>query len=291
MSSEVESNSEELSFMIILPKIQEIVWDKDALLEDTCHDESLDSNKSSYLKMSCTTTSNNSFTNLLEKFDLRAPEEVVEKVHTKMFGDVLPIMDEDMFFLHGSSSEVIISCSTCCLVGLIRATWICASFNSIQVIISCSTCTDPYCPNRSKKAASSAADDDLYRVKTCTDPCSPNRFKKAATTAAADDLYRVETCTDPCGPSWSKEAASTAADDDLHRVKTCTDSFCPNRSKKAASTAADDDLYRDKTCTDPCCPNWSKEAASTAADDDIILDRIVLMNFFEITCMARICRN
>ena len=74
MSSEVESNSEELSFMIILPKLQEIGWDKDAFLEDTYHDESLDSNQSSYLKMSCTTTSNNSFTNLLEKFDLRAPE-------------------------------------------------------------------------------------------------------------------------------------------------------------------------------------------------------------------------
>ena len=74
MSSEVESNSEELSFMTILPKLQEIGWDKDALLEDTYHDESLDSNQSSYLKMSCTTTSNNSFTNLLEKFDLRAPE-------------------------------------------------------------------------------------------------------------------------------------------------------------------------------------------------------------------------
>ena len=59
MSSEVESNSEELSFMIILPKLQEIDWDKDALLEDTYHDESFDSNQSSYLKMSCTTTSNN----------------------------------------------------------------------------------------------------------------------------------------------------------------------------------------------------------------------------------------
>ena len=224
MSSEVESNSEELSFMIILPKIQEIVWDKDALLEDTYHDESLDSNQSSYLKMSCTTTSNNSFTNLLEKFDLRAPEEVVEKVHTKMFGDVLPIMDEDMFFLHGSSSEVIISCSTCCLVGLIRATWICASFNSIQVIISCSTCTDPCCPNRSKKAASTAADDDLYRVQTCTDPCCPNRSKEAASTATGDGLYLV--------------------------VKA---------------------IHQERKI--------------------IILDRIVLMNFFEITCMERICRN
>ena len=129
-----------------------------------------------------------------------------------------------MFFLHGSSSEVIISCSTCCLVGLIRATWICASFNSIQVIISCSTCTDPCCPNRSKEAASTAADDDLYRVQTCTDPCWPNRSKEAASTAAGDGLYLV--------------------------VKA---------------------IHQERKI--------------------IILDRIVLMNFFEITCMERICRN
>ena len=35
---------------------------------------------------------------------------------------------------------VIISCSTCCLVGPAKATWVCASFNSNLVIISCSTC-------------------------------------------------------------------------------------------------------------------------------------------------------
>ena len=35
---------------------------------------------------------------------------------------------------------VIISCSTCCLVGPVKATWVCASFDSNLVIISCSTC-------------------------------------------------------------------------------------------------------------------------------------------------------
>ena len=35
---------------------------------------------------------------------------------------------------------VIISCSTCCLVGPVKATWVCASFDSNIVIISCSTC-------------------------------------------------------------------------------------------------------------------------------------------------------
>ena len=35
---------------------------------------------------------------------------------------------------------VIISCSPCCLVGPIKATWVCASFDSNLVIISCSTC-------------------------------------------------------------------------------------------------------------------------------------------------------
>ena len=35
---------------------------------------------------------------------------------------------------------VIINCSTCCLVGPVKATWVCASFNSNLVIISCSTC-------------------------------------------------------------------------------------------------------------------------------------------------------
>ena len=35
---------------------------------------------------------------------------------------------------------VIISSSTCCLVGLVKAIWVCASFDSNLVIISCSTC-------------------------------------------------------------------------------------------------------------------------------------------------------
>ena len=35
---------------------------------------------------------------------------------------------------------VIISCSTCCLVGPVKATWVCASFDSNLVIISYSTC-------------------------------------------------------------------------------------------------------------------------------------------------------
>ena len=35
---------------------------------------------------------------------------------------------------------MIISCSTCCLVGLVKATWVCASFDSNLDIISCSTC-------------------------------------------------------------------------------------------------------------------------------------------------------
>ena len=38
------------------------------------------------------------------------------------------------------SNLVIISSSTCCLVGPVKATWICASFDSNLVIISCSTC-------------------------------------------------------------------------------------------------------------------------------------------------------
>ena len=54
---------------------------------------------------------------------------------------------------------VIISCSTCCLVGSVKATWVCASFDSNLVIISCSTC----ClvgPVKANEAASTAADDD-----------------------------------------------------------------------------------------------------------------------------------
>ena len=39
-----------------------------------------------------------------------------------------------------NSNQVIISCSTCCLVGPVKATWVCASFDSNLVIISCSTC-------------------------------------------------------------------------------------------------------------------------------------------------------
>ena len=35
---------------------------------------------------------------------------------------------------------VIISCSICCLVGLVKTTWVCASFDCNLVIISCSTC-------------------------------------------------------------------------------------------------------------------------------------------------------
>ena len=35
---------------------------------------------------------------------------------------------------------VITSCSTCCLVGPVKATWVCASFDTNLVIISCSNC-------------------------------------------------------------------------------------------------------------------------------------------------------
>ena len=49
---------------------------------------------------------------------------------------------------------VIISCSTCYLVGPVKATWVSASFNSNLVIISC----------RSDEAASTAAEDDLIKA-------------------------------------------------------------------------------------------------------------------------------
>ena len=39
-----------------------------------------------------------------------------------------------------NSNQVIFICSTCCLFGPVRVTWVCASFNSNQVIFSCSTC-------------------------------------------------------------------------------------------------------------------------------------------------------
>ena len=52
--------------------------------------------------------------------------------------------DERLFNL------VIISCSTCCLVGPVKVTWVCASFDS------CGPCG----LNRSDEAASTAADDD-----------------------------------------------------------------------------------------------------------------------------------
>ena len=38
------------------------------------------------------------------------------------------------------SNLVIISCSACCLVGPVKATWVCAGFDSNLVIISCSAC-------------------------------------------------------------------------------------------------------------------------------------------------------
>ena len=87
-----------------------------------------------------------------------------------------------------NSIQVIISCSTCCLFGTVRATWVCASFNSIQVIISCSTCC-LFGPVRATwVCASTAADDDLYRVEACTDPCGSNQSDEAASTAADDDF-------------------------------------------------------------------------------------------------------
>ena len=58
MPSEVESDSEEFSFITTVLELQEIAWDKDLFLEDTYQDEALDSNESPYLKMSCTTTNN-----------------------------------------------------------------------------------------------------------------------------------------------------------------------------------------------------------------------------------------
>ena len=42
--------------------------------------------------------------------------------------------------LRDFTNLVIISCSTCCLVEPVKATWVCASFDSNLVIISCSTC-------------------------------------------------------------------------------------------------------------------------------------------------------
>ena len=43
-------------------------------------------------------------------------------------------------FVDDDCDLVIISCSTCCLVGLVKTTWVCGSFDFNLVIISCSTC-------------------------------------------------------------------------------------------------------------------------------------------------------
>ena len=52
----------------------------------------------------------------------------------------LEIIGVVLIHCHVVNNIVIISCSTCCLVGPVKATWICASFDSNLVIISCSTC-------------------------------------------------------------------------------------------------------------------------------------------------------
>ena len=91
-------------------------------------------------------------------------------------------------------NKVIITCSTCCPLDRVRATWVGASF---------------------QRAASTAADDDFIVVETCTDPCGPNTVQRAASTAADNDFIVVETCADPCGPNTVQRAASTAADDDF----------------------------------------------------------------------------
>ena len=64
-------------------------------------------------------------------------------------------------------SQVMISCNTCCLVGLVRATWVCVSFNSIKSLSldRAETYTDPCDPSRSGETASTAADDDLIELK------------------------------------------------------------------------------------------------------------------------------
>ena len=43
-------------------------------------------------------------------------------------------------FVDDDCDLVIISCSTCCLVGLVKITWVCGSFDFNLVIISCSAC-------------------------------------------------------------------------------------------------------------------------------------------------------
>ena len=50
------------------------------------------------------------------------------------------LMQEYFMLCHVFINHVIISCSTCCLFGPVKATWVCASFDSNLVIISCSTC-------------------------------------------------------------------------------------------------------------------------------------------------------
>ena len=71
-------------------------------------------------------------------------------------------------------NKVIISCSTCCPLECVRATWVGASFDYNKVIISCSTC----CPLDRVRAtwvgatfdtvqgqAGTAADDDVIYLK------------------------------------------------------------------------------------------------------------------------------
>ena len=113
----------------------------------------------------------------------------------------------------------IIRCSTCCLFGPVRATWVCASFNSIK-----SASVAVLSVSLDRLGRSPAAYDDLYRGGTCADPCGPDRFDESASTSADDEQDRVEACTNPCGPDRSNEAANTAADDDL-TVYSCIQSI------------------------------------------------------------------
>ena len=81
-----------------------------------------------------------------------------QKVYEVMFFDMQSTCILKVYSIH---YIVIISYSTCCLVEPVKATWVCASFDSnLVIIIIIKTSTDPCGLNRSVEAASTAADDD-----------------------------------------------------------------------------------------------------------------------------------
>ena len=121
-------------------------------------------------------------------------------------------------------NQVIISCSTCCLFGPVRATWVCASFNSNQVIISCSTCWLLGQVRAKWVCASFKSNQVIISCSTCclVGPVRPHGSVQVSTLIKSSSTAVLAASSDRLGPHGSVRVSalikssttvSTAAED------------------------------------------------------------------------------